>query len=192
MRDLERFLARMAASEIEVKREQEDTAGRGGGEVRVMTAHGAKGLEAPIVILPDTTTRAGAMGGPLLDVEGGGFLWAPRKIDDCEESAKARAARDVAGANESLRLLYVAMTRARDRLIVGGVAALKARYAGSWHDFVARAFDRPEIADAARQLFVGGAHINRYGADPAVAPVGVVAQSAERILPAWARRLPGS
>ena len=56
----------MAASEIEVKREQEDRPGRAGGEVRVMTAHGAKGLEAPIVILPDTTTRAASQGGPLL------------------------------------------------------------------------------------------------------------------------------
>ncbi|MBV9510713.1 MAG: double-strand break repair helicase AddA, partial [Caulobacteraceae bacterium] len=56
-RDLEQLLARLAASEIEVKREQEDTSGQGsgrGGEVRVMTAHGAKGLEAPVVILPDT------------------------------------------------------------------------------------------------------------------------------------------
>ena len=68
--DLERFVAEMAASEIEVKREQEDPERQGEGEVRVMTVHGAKGLEAPIVILPDTTTRATAQGGPLLATRG--------------------------------------------------------------------------------------------------------------------------
>ncbi|HEY3887949.1 MAG TPA: double-strand break repair helicase AddA, partial [Caulobacteraceae bacterium] len=87
--DLERFLDEMVRTDLEVKREAEDL----GGEVRVMTVHGAKGLEAPIVILPDTTTRARAQGGPLLESAGGGFLWAPRKVDDCPASAEARAAR---------------------------------------------------------------------------------------------------
>jgi len=189
VRDLERFLGRMAASEIEVKREQEDTSGRGGGEVRVMTAHGAKGLEAPIVILPDTTTKAAAMGGPLLDAEGGGFLWAPRKQDDCEASAQARTRRETDASNESLRLLYVAMTRARDRLIVGGVESQKARFAGSWYDYVARAFERPEIAAVARQTMAGEAQVTRYGADPATAAAALVAREAKHALPAWARRL---
>ena len=58
MRDLESFVAEMAESEIEVKRQQDE----GKGEVRVMTVHGAKGLEAPVVILPDTATRAGDAG----------------------------------------------------------------------------------------------------------------------------------
>ena len=81
--ELERFIHEMAASEIEVKREQEDPERQGEGQVRVMTVHGAKGLEAPVVILPDTTTRATPLGGPLLSAKGGGFLWAPRKADDC-------------------------------------------------------------------------------------------------------------
>ena len=122
VRDLERFLAQMAATAVDVQREHGRIVRRlAGGEVRVMTAHGAKGLEAPIVILPDTTTRATAQGGPLLDAEGGGFLWAPRKIEDCPASAAARARRDQALLNESLRLLYVALTRARDRLVICGV-----------------------------------------------------------------------
>ncbi|HWA60181.1 MAG TPA: double-strand break repair helicase AddA, partial [Caulobacteraceae bacterium] len=105
VRDLERFVAAMAATEIEVKREQEDAEAKaGGGEVRVMTVHGAKGLEAPIVILPDTTTRALPQGGPLLDTADGGFLWAPRKADDCKASADARSLRDFATDHESLRL----------------------------------------------------------------------------------------
>ena len=112
VRDLESFAAEMAQSEIEVKRQQDE----GKGEVRVMTVHGAKGLEAPVVILPDTATRATAQGGPLLDAEGAGFLWSARKADDCEASDAARQARTDAGDRESLRLLYVALTRARRRL----------------------------------------------------------------------------
>ncbi|HEX3406026.1 MAG TPA: double-strand break repair helicase AddA, partial [Caulobacteraceae bacterium] len=103
--ELERFVAEMAASEIEVKREQEDPERQGSGwpgdgEVRVMTAHGAKGLEAPVVILPDTSTRATAQGTPLLKCEGGGFLWAPRKAEDCPASSAARAERERAGDHE--------------------------------------------------------------------------------------------
>ena len=181
-RDLETFLAAMAASEIEIKREPE-LARTGGGEVRVMTVHGAKGLEAPIVILPDTTTRATAQAGPLLDVEAGGFLWAPRKAEDCPASAAAREARDKAVEHESARLLYVALTRARDRLIVYGVEQRqKARFERSWYDFVSRAFD--EIFSRAFALDDGGEG-RRYG----VAPAPIMRQADDRSAagppPAW-------
>ncbi|HXQ46039.1 MAG TPA: double-strand break repair helicase AddA, partial [Caulobacteraceae bacterium] len=125
VRDLERFLDEMKKTELEVKREPEQAYG----EVRVMTVHGAKGLEAPIVILPDTTTKATSQGGPLLEAEDGGFLWSARKSDDGPASRAARSRRDLAVDEESLRLFYVAMTRARDRLIVCGVAK---KQRGSW------------------------------------------------------------
>src|SRR6202522_2542493 len=162
-RDLETFLAAMAASEIEIKREPE-LARTGPGEVRVMTAHGAKGLEAPIVVLPDTTSRATDQAGPLLDAQNGAFLWAPRKADDCPASTAAREARAEAVEQESARLLYVALTRARDRLIVCGVEQRQpARFERSWYDFVSRAFDevhsRPFTLD-------GSVEGRRYGAAP--------------------------
>jgi ATP-dependent helicase/nuclease subunit A len=185
---LERFLAEMAASEIEVKREQEDSSGRDGGEVRVMTAHGAKGLEAPIVFLPDTTTRATANGGPLLEASGGGFLWAPRKDDDCPASAAARGDRDRAAAEESLRLFYVAVTRARDRLVVCGVQTLDRFHRGSWHEIALRAFSRPEVAERSREVIQGEMQICRFGEDPkpAVALDRIGKRTAA--LPAWAGR----
>ncbi|HEY2662313.1 MAG TPA: double-strand break repair helicase AddA [Caulobacteraceae bacterium] len=186
--DLERFLHAMAATEIEVKREQEDTSGREEGEVRVMTTHGSKGLEAPIVYLPDTTTRAGAQGGPLLDVKGGGFLWAPRKADDCPASADARAAREAAAAGESLRLLYVALTRARDRVVLCGVKTKNQYFTGSWCDMAARAFDRPEIAERTRLVGEGGAQVTRFGADSQVVAASAAAAKAPAALPAWARQ----
>ncbi|MDR3510233.1 MAG: double-strand break repair helicase AddA [Caulobacteraceae bacterium] len=188
VRDLERFLAQMAASEIEVKREQEDRPGPAGGEVRVMTAHGAKGLEAPIVILPDTTTRATAQGGPLLSAEGGGFLWAPRKADDCPASGAARARRDLAGAHESLRLLYVALTRARDRLVVCGVRTRDASYAGSWHEVASRALARPEVEAGLRLVAEGDIQFTRFGFDPRVVAAAAPAVVAGAPLPDWARR----
>jgi ATP-dependent helicase/nuclease subunit A len=189
VRDLETFLAEMAATEIEVKREQEDTAGRDGGEVRVMTAHGAKGLEAPIVFLPDTTTKSAARGSPLMATGDGGFIWAPRKADDCEASAMARAVREKAARDESLRLLYVAMTRARDRLVVCGVATEPRYFNGSWADYVARAFERPEIAERTRDVMVDGMTVQRFGADPDTAPVTLAAERPADGLPAWTQAL---
>ena len=186
--NLERFLAEMVASEIEVKREQEDSSGRPGGEVRVMTAHGAKGLEAPIVFLPDTTTRAGAMGGPLLDAEGGGFLWAPRKADDCLASQLARADRERAAAHESLRLFYVALTRARDRLVICGVKTRDQYHQGSWHEIALRAFDRPEVAAKTREVALGEMQIRRFGPDPITAEAVVEAAAPTAPAPDWMRR----
>ena len=193
LRDMERFLDAMAAADIEVKREQEDTSGRkeGGreeGEVRVMTTHGAKGLEAPIVFLPDTTTRATPQGGPLLDAAGGGFLWAPRKAEDCEASARARAVRDAAAAGESLRLLYVALTRARDRLVICGVRTRDSFYKGSWCDVAARAFDQPGIAERTRLVGEGEAQVTRFGFDPQVLGAGARAARADAALPGWVHR----
>ena len=188
-RDLEQVLDRLAASEIEVKREQEDRAGPDGGEVRVMTAHGSKGLEAPVVILPDTTTKAKAMAGPLMRVEGGGFLWAPRKDDDCPVTEEARARREEAAAHESLRLLYVAMTRARDRLIVCGVETKPAYFTGSWRDMIERGLERPQITANRRMVAQGDAQVIRFGADPQIADPLARSAAETTHLPAWARRL---
>ncbi len=182
--DLERFLDEMVRTDLEVKREAEDL----GGEVRVMTVHGAKGLEAPIVILPDTTTRARAQGGPLLESQGGGFLWAPRKPEDCPASADARTAREQAADQESLRLLYVALTRARDRLVIAGVKMAEQFYRGSWHEIAMRGLERAEIAAGTRVIEDDGEGMSRYGADPV--PAAAIGARGEPItaLPAWARR----
>ncbi|WP_281684408.1 double-strand break repair helicase AddA [Thalassobaculum salexigens] len=115
---LQSFLHAVVAGEQEVKRELE------GGEVdqvRVMTVHGAKGLQAPIVILPDTVRPpqlrdAVVWHGDGLDLP----LWAPSSASADAVSAGARAKAREAMEQEYRRLLYVAMTRAEDRLIVCG------------------------------------------------------------------------
>ncbi|MDA8008689.1 MAG: UvrD-helicase domain-containing protein [Alphaproteobacteria bacterium] len=93
-------------------------------EVRLMTIHGAKGLESPVVILPQTT-RALPQGGPLLwreDSAGGSWpLWLPsRSRLPRELDGELAAAREKIGEEDN-RLLYVALTRAADRLYVYGV-----------------------------------------------------------------------
>jgi ATP-dependent helicase/nuclease subunit A len=190
LRDLESFAAAMASTEIEVKREQEDSEGKGAGEVRVMTVHGAKGLEAPIVILPDTTSAAKAMGSPLFGTLDGGFVWAPRKADDCALTKDLREAREVATRHESLRLLYVALTRARDRLIVCGVRRTD-RNAGyekaCWWETILPALERPEIADRVRQVEIDGLEIRRFGDDPQIADAALALTADIATLPAWVR-----
>ncbi len=122
---LQGFLAWLRASDTDIKRDMEITRN----EVRVMTVHGAKGLEAPVVFLADTTATpvetqrlhlihwaAGnqASDAPSLTV------WAGRKADDPAVAATARTEMQRDTDDEYRRLLYVAMTRAADRLIIGG------------------------------------------------------------------------
>lgn len=126
----------------EIKREQEE----GGDRVRVMTVHGSKGLEAPWVILPMApgfkSTRNDDL--LLLSDEGELFLSARGKEADPEVVTAFKTARGLREAREGLRLLYVALTRARDRLTLCG-------YRGSrnpngpfpdWYDLAAAGFDR--------------------------------------------------
>ncbi|HMK71445.1 MAG TPA: ATP-binding domain-containing protein, partial [Xanthobacteraceae bacterium] len=106
-------------------------------EVRVMTVHGAKGLEAPIVILADTMTQPSGPRPPrLLELADGAVIWAGRKDDDVPAVAAARATALTDAEDEYRRLLYVAMTRAADWLIVCGADGERARPKGCWYDLV--------------------------------------------------------
>jgi ATP-dependent helicase/nuclease subunit A len=171
--DLERLTAALERADIAVKRELEGEAkSTTGGEVRVMTVHGAKGLEAGIVILPDAAATPKPRSNPLLKTEAGGFLFAPRQGEDCDASADARRLREEKAAAEQLRLLYVALTRARDRVIVAGRIASnrKAPPPESWYARIEAAFTRPRIAAGTRRLGEGDEALRRFGADPPPAP----------------------
>ncbi|RVV97999.1 double-strand break repair helicase AddA [Mesobaculum littorinae] len=122
------FLAWLAAEEIEVRR-QSEAAGR---RIRVMTVHGAKGLEAPIVILPDTMRALQEPRQQILRDADGRAFWRTRKAEAPEPLLDARAELMRKDAEESDRLLYVAMTRAESWLIVCG-AGDPARMGGTWY-----------------------------------------------------------
>ena len=164
VRDLERFCAELERAEVEVKRELEGA----GAQARVMTVHGAKGLEAPVVILPDTLGRAPERWPPLLATGDGGLVFAPRGMGDTPASRAAKDGLKAKQAQEGLRLLYVALTRARDRLIVCGrlPGNLTAPAADSWYALVQAAFAQEGIAEAVRTVDLCDLSVRRYGPDP--------------------------
>ena len=107
------FLGWLETDDVEVKR-QMDSAGH---RIRVMTVHGAKGLEAPIVILPDTGQYRARERNELF-VLPQGPVWKVPRAESPELIAEARAAKKARDEAEAMRLLYVAMTRAQSWLIV--------------------------------------------------------------------------
>ena len=130
---LQGFVAWLREASTEVKRDMEIARD----EVRVMTVHGAKGLEAPIVILADTMTQpTGPRAPQLLKLAAGPMIWAGRKADDVKAVAAARELAQEEATDEYRRLLYVAMTRAADRLIVCGAAGRNKRPDGCWYDLM--------------------------------------------------------
>lgn len=137
---LQGFLAWLRAASGDIKRDLE--AGRD--EVRVMTVHGAKGLQAPIVILPDTVATPRAQDIPPLlwtrdDPSGGLMLWSPNRAFDDDVAAAARDDARRRQMEEYRRLLYVALTRAEDRLIVCGWETRNATPDECWYRLVERA-----------------------------------------------------
>jgi ATP-dependent helicase/nuclease subunit A len=182
--DLERLIANFAGLDITVKREMEGARG----EARVMTVHGSKGLEAPIVFLPETTVKRGARGSPLLATEDGGFLWAGSSKQDAEVSKAARDWRARKDEEETQRLYYVALTRARDRLVLCGRinARDKLETVGGWYGAAEAAFAREELAADVRTIDVAGMAVRRFGPDPQRAAPYAAGKRTEAGLPAWA------
>ncbi|MFO7854806.1 MAG: double-strand break repair helicase AddA, partial [Paracoccaceae bacterium] len=149
------FLAWMEAGEGSIKREME----QGGDAVRVMTVHGAKGLEAPFVILADAGPARVHAPSPVQVVDGVALWAGTGRAQDCPEPL--RAAMEAAKrreAEERRRLLYVAMTRAESRLLVAGCGdGTKPAYEGCWHQAVAEGLRRAgaQEADCPRGLARG-------------------------------------
>ena len=136
---LQGFLQWVAAGETEVKRDLE----LGRDEVRVLTVHGAKGLQAPIVFLPDTCRAPRESGGIhwIRDeaVRTALPLWPARRDREGDVARHAREAARRRREQESRRLLYVALTRAENRLYVGGFEGARGRPPGCWYDTIDRA-----------------------------------------------------
>ncbi len=134
---LELFLSAIERQGGEVKRELSGKAD----EVRVMTVHGAKGLEAPIVILPETTAAPRLETSGVFVTEDGAPVWAGAKDEDTAFTRSLRDHQDARSLREHRRLLYVALTRAQDRLIVCGSWYGKGagRHDSSWYALCERA-----------------------------------------------------
>ncbi len=142
---LQGFLRWLKSGAVEIKRDQEHGAPEA---VRVLTVHGAKGLQAPIVFLPDTV-RVPQKGRASVFWENDGDrrrgIW---RLSGGNKASLADAIAEAEYANELReyrRLLYVAMTRARDRLIICGWRTKKAASDACWcwYRLIASALDEP-------------------------------------------------
>ncbi|MCJ8140826.1 double-strand break repair helicase AddA [Falsirhodobacter halotolerans] len=129
------FLSWLTSDEVEVKRRM-DGAGR---MIRVMTVHGAKGLEAPIVILPDLADHPVRDRADLIPMPEGPALWKASVAEAPPTLAATLADRAEASKAESLRLLYVALTRAQCWLIAA--AAGKVADEGNWYNRIRRGME---------------------------------------------------
>ncbi|MEH6663542.1 MAG: 3'-5' exonuclease, partial [Brevundimonas sp.] len=182
--DLERFCHQLASLDQTIKREMDEPRG----EVRVMTAHSSKGLEAPVVILPDVI-----FGEPrddaLLETDAGAFLWCGSAGEDCAASKAARETRKRRGEEESLRLLYVGLTRARDRLIVTGRYASNRKLENlkAWWAPILAAFERLE---GVREVETATGPARRYGDDPRVLARTAAPTLSAMEPPAWLTAAP--
>ena len=132
------FLAEVEALDVSIKRDMDTS----DAYVRVMTAHAAKGLEGKIVFLPDV---CGAPGGnhdgklfPVVGAQWRGSCWSGRRTRTRIARPSHRPARIAAtkAAEEYRRLLYVAMTRAEERLTIAGHRGKREVSAESWRAMI--------------------------------------------------------
>ena len=175
---LEAFLATLESAGPEIKREMDQTRN----EVRIMTVHAAKGLEAPVVFLVDSGAAPFSEQhlSRLMPFEprkglwqGSGFLWrSAAEVANGFSQEVGRRAKEKA-EEEYRRLLYVGMTRAEDRLIVCGYHGKRAPDSATWHSIVDQALASAEQSEV-RQDPLTGETVRRYRVTktPALAPVG--------------------
>ncbi len=159
--------------------------------VRVMTVHAAKGLEAKIVVLPDTCSMPDGKKAPVIYAldDGSGWpalVWSRRKDDDPAQIAQARTAAIRAMQEEYRRLLYVALTRAEERLYVMGYQGAGKRPEECWYNMIRSALE-PALASA--PAFDGLEQVLRRAEDGvcrlATAPVGPPVLVPPMQLPEW-------
>ena len=172
---LQGFIDWFETGEAEIKREMDQT----GGAVRIMTVHGAKGLEAPIVFLADTTGLPGDRETLLID-DAGWPVWKLSGMPEPEFITTLRAERRAREMDEHRRLLYVAMTRARDELYVCGAVSRSDSNPETWYRAIESSMQDFAPDEMAYQA-------SRFGrAWRGERARGAAARSAP--LPEWARR----
>lgn len=189
------FIQWFDAGEGELKRDPDDAPDL----VRVMTVHGSKGLQAPIVIIADATSEPGRVRDVALAEELPGLdkndarkvpIPSLRKEQQAGRIAEAYEAAKVREMQEHWRLLYVAMTRAEEALFIGGSLGPKASNgppADSWYARLASLFDEGALEDD-----IWGARRERGERAPPVSSVQSVLSSVGFDAPAWLTKPIGS
>ena len=163
---LTRFIEAFEKDDSTIKRDFELTPNL----LRVMTVHAAKGMEAKIVILPDTVNRSepGSRHTPKLwdiqtDKDAPLIAWSTGKPQESPCVKEARAQHLKAAQEEHRRLLYVALTRAEERLYICGVASKKMNEAHSWYSMVSKALLATGALQEVPAFWSASDKVLRYG-----------------------------
>ena len=188
------FLEEMAGTTQDVKR---DLAGAGS-DVRVMTVHGAKGLESKTVILADIGVVGGSqkadklLGIPVPGEAGKTTVpvWSPSKRTDTSLVATAKAEALAKSREEHNRLLYVALTRAEQHLIVCGTLGKQTKLEGSWYETIERGLAASETGLREMAAPDGSSKIRRFKITPEATPEAVkpAEPATKPALPEWLTR----
>ena len=183
-----------ADDDAEIKRDMEN----GHGEVRLMTVHGAKGLESSIVIMPDTASppsERNTSGLIYIETTEGQTklpLWKLSKLTTSETLLSLKSEKSETEHEEYRRQLYVAMTRARDELYILGYQGKYALKDESWYRMIEEALKSPSNAEVKLRSVTAGdeTEILRYGPDPVWVPVDETPVHTKPEIASWLMRPP--
>ena len=187
---LQGFLAWVEAEDVEIKRDPDAPLDA----VRLMTVHGAKGLQAPIVILADATAgrRKGKAEAPLI-MQFDNSVWLPVFLASSKgltgNLAAALDEQERRQAREHCRLLYVALTRAEDLMFIGGALGSRNKEPpeDSWYAAIEAGLEALGAQDVEDRFWGGPALVHATGTPAprqAAPPVDLVPQPAAS-LPGW-------
>lgn len=139
---LQGFLSWLENGDTEIKREMENNEN----EVRIMTIHGAKGLESKIVILPDTYDVPDNSKAPkFLNADEITPVWKLKSGFETTLINKLKEQYLSDTFEEYNRLLYVAMTRAEDRLYIGAAQSNRKLSSKSWYQLISNILCKEEL-----------------------------------------------
>ncbi len=179
------FLIWLQDDEMEIKRQTD----AGGTRIRIMTVHGAKGLESEIVILPDCADRPANDRDTVMKEDGVLPMWSMPAGQRPPVMEARRSARKQQQRDENLRLLYVALTRARSMLIIAAAgetkleanAVPKALVDLCWYRLVERGLSRLNPVQSGP-----GGRVYAFGSFPAPTGAPVLPAAApHEVLPDW-------
>jgi len=187
-----RFIDDLTSSNFTVKRDMDS----GRNQIRVMTIHGAKGLEAPIVYMPDTFGSSVDKHklDPIFNLSSDPNefipIWSPSQATDSNLIAKLREEACIKEAEEHRRLLYVAMTRARDRLYICGYHNRKNRPKDCWYSIIHDALsdEMVEVLDGSAPISAKRLQLKPF---PETRPISEIDNLNDKIeIPQWLTTFP--
>ena len=159
---LQGFLDWVTKNEIQIKRDME----KPDGEVQVMTVHGSKGLEREIVILADANSKPKFEINIVFDDKEKLFYYRKSSEESFAQINAIVEDEKIKAYDEYLRLLYVAMTRARDELYIGGLEKKNQSNVGkSWYEILSAAIGENKVIETVQEVAVEVKEDERKRAD---------------------------